>query len=215
MKIAADSHTDHGLSPEHMAFAARHFADRTGFFIATVELPPELPSLSCDLYGPIMGDGPIFDDRCEMKQRPGRAWKSRLCALPPRPTRKLTVIAGPYKGDPCVLYTAFGGPATPREPADPSIDREETELLECEVFWQDHALSDHGQRTVSFSAIYEDHRGEELVAWWSMKLGKRTTMVRRDELHDMVDLAMFLGARVEWVCKPGDEPMGIDAARVL
>lgn len=38
---------------------------------------------------------------------------------------------------PCVLYTAFGGPAAPQEPGDPSCK----DLAESATFWREHALS--------------------------------------------------------------------------
>ncbi len=36
MKIHADSHLDHNLTPAHVAFLRSHFAGKTGFFIETV-----------------------------------------------------------------------------------------------------------------------------------------------------------------------------------
>jgi deoxycytidine triphosphate deaminase len=55
MKIHADSHLDHNLTPAHVAFLRSHFAGKTGFFIETVILPHELSDLTCGLYGPTMG----------------------------------------------------------------------------------------------------------------------------------------------------------------
>ena len=51
----------------------------------------------------------------------------------------MTVIGGPDGDDPCVLYTAFGGPAAPREPWDPSLD--EAGWAASLAFWEAHALS--------------------------------------------------------------------------
>jgi hypothetical protein len=43
-----------------------------------------------------------------------------------------------------ILYTAFGGPAAPREPGDPSLDGNEAGLAESKAFWAEHALSSQG-----------------------------------------------------------------------
>ena len=90
--IHADSHLDHALTPAHMAFLVSHFADRTGFFIETVTMPDDLPSLTCGLYGPSMGDPPVTEG-VSFEARGERAYPSRMVALPMRPTRLLTVSA--------------------------------------------------------------------------------------------------------------------------
>lgn len=64
-----------------------------------------------------------------------------ICDRPSRQTRLLTVIAGPHEGDGCVLYTAHGGPAAPREPWDPSLNDDAAALEESRAFWSVHALS--------------------------------------------------------------------------
>lgn len=127
--------------PSHIAWLTLHFADRTGFFLETVELPAELPPLACGLHGPLVGDAPVLEFEVTYRQRGDRPGSSRLCSRPVRPTRLLTVIAGPEGEDPCVLYTAFGGPAAPREPFDPSLG--EGAVLEASrSFWAVHALSE-------------------------------------------------------------------------
>lgn len=45
MIVLPVSHLDHDLTPAHVAWLTSHFADRTGFFLETVELPAELPPL--------------------------------------------------------------------------------------------------------------------------------------------------------------------------
>jgi hypothetical protein len=140
LKILPVSHLDHGLTPAHVAWLTLHFADRTGFFLATVELPAELPSLSCGLHGPLVGDPPVPESEVTYQARGDRPGKSRLCARPSRPTRLLTVIAGPEGEDPCALYTAFGGPAAPREPWDESLEGDEVREASA-AFWAEHALS--------------------------------------------------------------------------
>lgn len=47
---------------------------------------------------------------------------------------------GPFGGDPCVLYTVVGGPAAPKELADPYLTAEERPA--AEAFWREHALAD-------------------------------------------------------------------------
>lgn len=136
MKIIPESHLDHGLSEAHVDFLLERFGDREAFFIESVELPESLAPLSCGLHGPAMGDEPVTEAR--MAPRGDREYPSRLVDRAPRPTRTLTVIGGLHEGE-CVLFTAFGGPSTPREPADPTLPEEQR--AEAEAFWADHALS--------------------------------------------------------------------------
>jgi hypothetical protein len=137
--IHADSHLDHDLTPAHLAFLVSHFADRDGFFIETVTLPDDLPGLTCGLYGPSMGDPPMIEG-VVFEVRGQRAYPSRMVTLPTRSTRLLTVIAGPYKDAPCVLYTAHGGPKAPREAGDPTLKSAE-DIEESCAFWATHALA--------------------------------------------------------------------------
>lgn len=104
------------------------FAGRSAFFVESVELPDGLPSVECGLHGPAMGDSPVPDAECVLEVRGGRAGPSRLCRRPPRPCRIVTVVAGPDGGEPCVLYTAFGGPPAPREPWDSSLSERNRSL---------------------------------------------------------------------------------------
>lgn len=139
MKITNESHLDHGLTEAHIAWLLKLFSGRDAFFIETINVPLDLPSLPCALHGPTLGDMPIPDSECSYAVRGDRPGKSRMCARVMRQTRKLTVIAGPHGDDPCILYTAFGGPSTPREPFDPSLD--DAGRSESEGFWSEHALS--------------------------------------------------------------------------
>lgn len=139
MKIDAITHLDHGLLPAHLAWIAERFGDREAFFLETVELPAELPPVACGLFGPSVGDAAIGDEEVELVVRGGRSGPSRLVTRAPRSTRTLTVIGGPSGDEPCVLYTAFGGPAAPREPWDPSLD--EAGRVESAAFWAVHALA--------------------------------------------------------------------------
>lgn len=140
------SHLDHGLTSEQTAYIFELFASRDGFFIETVELPDSLGTVPCGLYGPLMGDPPITSayhstadgrDLLSYERRGTREYTSRVVDLPPRPTRKVTVIAGPHDEHACILYTAFGGPLTPQEPNDPTC---KDPAASSEV-WQYHALA--------------------------------------------------------------------------
>jgi len=140
------SHLDHSLTAAQVAYIFERFADRDAFFIETLELPAELGTVPCGLYGPIMGDRPIVVEyeregpkaRITLEPRGARTWPSRIIEdLPARPTNKVTVIAGPHDGHACVLFTAFGGPQAPQEPGDPGCK----DVAASEAFWSVHALA--------------------------------------------------------------------------
>lgn len=160
MKIHADSHLDHGLTSQHRAFLLERFSDRVGFFVETVPLPTELGELPMALYGPTVGDPPIAEDEVVLLERGNRGYKSRCVRRPARKSRSITVIAGPHDGLDCVLYTAFGGPPTPKEvgeleqawedlaarnPRDAGLckdmDAIKEKLAESRAFWKAHALA--------------------------------------------------------------------------
>lgn len=133
------SHLDHGMTVEALEFIQRELGDRDGFFIETLELPEEFRTLECALRGPLVGDEPIPESECHYEFRGNRDGKSRVCRRGYLPTRKVTVVAGPHEGHACVLYTAYPGPAAPREPFDKGLD--EASLEESKRFWAEHALS--------------------------------------------------------------------------
>lgn len=137
MKMHADTHVDHGLTSSQVAHLLERFADRAEFFIETIELPLELGTAPCGLHGPIMGDAPIADSEVALRRRGAREWASRIVERAPRQVRTVTVIAGPHDGQPCVMFTAFGGPLAPQEPDDPGCKDREASLR----FWAEHALS--------------------------------------------------------------------------
>lgn len=139
LAITADSHLDHGLTTAHLRFILEQLHDRTGFTLITLELPQGLEPLSCGLHGPLMGDLPVPDAEVLLEPRKGRPWPSRLVNRPVRPTRLVTVVAGPHEDIPCLLYTAYGGPEAPREPGDTSLSPEARQ--KAREFWQHHALS--------------------------------------------------------------------------
>jgi len=140
MIITSESHVDHSITPEQLAWIMEKFGDRKAFFIETLTLPKDLGTVPCGLYGPIMGDDPVPFESIRFEARGTRKWPSRLVRAPMRPTRMLSVIAGPDGDEPCVLYTAFGGPVSPREPGDTSLVGNAEGLAESEAFWAEHAL---------------------------------------------------------------------------
>lgn len=134
----ADSHLDHNLTEAQIAYVLERFATADRFFTATLELPTELGTVPCDLYGPIMGDDPVDERETYFAKRGSRAWDSRMIRRAPRPTRKVTLIAGPHDGHACVLYTVYGGPLAPQEPWDPGCKDQDASRR----FWNQHALAD-------------------------------------------------------------------------
>jgi hypothetical protein len=140
LEIHEDSHLDHGLSQAHVDWLLEKYSDRGGFFIETVALPEELDSVPCGLYGPLMDDEPVGEDQVTYKVRGERKCASRLVNLPARENTNVSIIAGPYGDDACVLYTAFGGPIAPKEPGDLSLDHWD-DIVKSREFWAEHALS--------------------------------------------------------------------------
>lgn len=143
--IVPGSHVDH-VSPEVLTYIQQRFAGRTGYFIETVELPETLGTLPCALWGPLCGDPPIPEEAVCYAHRPGRRYASRLVQRSPRPSRFVTVIAGPstdrVTGEvvrDCVLYTCFGGLAAPKERNDPRVEDAERDRVIS--FWAEHALA--------------------------------------------------------------------------
>jgi len=141
MKIISESHLDHGLSQAHIEFLLGKFADKSGFFIESFDLPSSFSPLQSALYGPLAGDEPVDESCVTYAKRGERDGESRLIDQPLRDTRTVTVIAGPNGDDACVLYTAYGGPCAPQEPTDPAIADDPEKLATSKAFWSQHALS--------------------------------------------------------------------------
>jgi hypothetical protein len=141
LTIHADSHLDHGLTEAHIAFIVERFADKSEFFIETFDLPETLSPLKSALYGPLAGDAAVVESDVRYAKRGERDGETRLVDLPQRETRTMTVIAGPHGGEPCILFTSYGGPCAPREPFDPSLAGDEKALAESKAFWAEHALA--------------------------------------------------------------------------
>lgn len=139
MIITDDSHLDHGLTEEQVAYIMERFGEREGFFIESFTLPDGLGTVQSALYGPIAGDPPIPEADVFYKVRGGRQGESRMVDAPPREQRKVTLIAGPHEGQ-TILYTAYGGPLAPREPFDVLKEPDDVQR-ESNEFWSQHALS--------------------------------------------------------------------------
>ncbi len=97
MKKHTESHLDHNLTDAQIAFVLARFADRAAFFIEAVTLPDELGTVPCDLHGPLTGDPPVPEAEVARAKRGSRAWTSRLVERPAKPSRVVTVIAGPHE----------------------------------------------------------------------------------------------------------------------
>lgn len=137
IKKVPESHVDHSLTAEQLSWVLGSGAGRDGeVCVQTLEMPEELGTLPCALYGPVMGDAPVTEGFVHYTVRGERKGVSRMMNRGDvRPTRQLTVISGPGpdEGQPCVLYTAFGGPAAPRELFEDNGE-------ESRDFWAQHAL---------------------------------------------------------------------------
>lgn len=141
LTIHNDSHMDHGVSTDIINYVLELYKDKDAFFLETIDVPAEFGTVPCGLYGPLMGDEEITDDMVEMVTRGERPFPSRMIDRPMRQVDKLTVIAGPYEDQACVVYTMFGGPVAPKEP---SPDLNEDEMVSSKEFWSKHALSSQG-----------------------------------------------------------------------
>lgn len=138
--ISHESHLDHGLTVEQVAYILDLFKGRNSFFIETFNLPRKLGEVPCALYGPIMGDPPVAERYVHYASRGGRKTMSRLVNRKVRMVNLMSVIAGPHGDLQCLLYTAFGGPVAPREPGDPGLQSDK-DIAESEAFWSEHALA--------------------------------------------------------------------------
>lgn len=163
MKLHKDSHLDHGITDAQLGNLLQRFEGRTGFFIATVELPAELGNVPCALFGPAVGDEPVAESEVVYRKRGDRQWSSRLieCAHPRR-SRRVTVIAGPHDGEGCVLYTAYGGPQAPREPGDIRLEMEKLHEDRAGL----HDMSD-GYKTIQAKIVALREKRAESDEFWS------------------------------------------------
>jgi hypothetical protein len=154
--VLAQSHLDHGLTPQQIAFvldAVRSTIQETSAYEAargpltdpnlrsTVDLPADLGTVPSGIYGPVVGDPPVEEEEVFYAKRGDRQGDSRLVDKPHRLTDKVTIIAGPHGDFRWALYTMFGGPLAPKEPATLSENDSAEEQEESREFWDVHALS--------------------------------------------------------------------------
>lgn len=132
-------HADHGIGEAHKAVITALFEEAgDGFLLKTVTLPEGCPDLMSGIHGPIVGDERVPYTEVHWARRGDRKGLSRLCNRPSRSTPLMTVI-GVREGERVKVFTAYGGPAAPREITDHSMPPEAAE--EAIAFWSMHALS--------------------------------------------------------------------------
>jgi hypothetical protein len=134
------NHDDHGISDPQWEYVKSTILERklTGFFMFQLEIPAELGTVPCALYGPEMGDEPIGDDQVTMGNRGDRGWGDRLLVgWPMREASYVQVIGMLIPGDVYKIFTVYGGPEAPQNPADPSCKDPDY----SEAWWNDHALA--------------------------------------------------------------------------
>ncbi len=139
MQIVKCFHADHNVPAELRQWAVETLAP-TGFFLRTLEIPDEFGDLTNNLYGPLSGDAPVKGEQLVRDANDAYRGATPFVDMPPRPTRKLTVI-GIAEGEDVTLFTAYGGPAAERIPSDPSIANDPEGRAASEKFWAEHALS--------------------------------------------------------------------------
>lgn len=141
------AHDDHDLQPEHLAFIDEALADWDGSFLRRViTLPDHIESIPSALYGPSVGDQPIYEYQVTYEKRNNRPGPSRLIDLPMRPARNVAVIGMRVHDGTLMLFTAYGTQAdepSPREWWDSSMLPKEA--IEAATFWSQHALVKGGE----------------------------------------------------------------------
>ena len=141
IKLVDGSHLDHGLSEEQVKYLLETPAPNGEVCVQTIELPPELGTVDCALWGPAMGDDALCDMECYWAKRGDRKGPSRLVDARKRETSLVTIVTGPHGDESCVLFTAYGGPSAPREPFEFAEDDISEDAIKSRVFWSRHALA--------------------------------------------------------------------------
>jgi len=132
-------HQDHGITSAQAA----HIQERLvvavtegGFFIQQVEIPANLGTVPCGLYGPAMGDAPVSDEDVILEARGDRAWQDRLLDKPYRQVGYVQTI-GIRDDSGFTVFTMYGGPLAPQNPEDPTNN----DPKGARQWWAEHALS--------------------------------------------------------------------------
>lgn len=139
-------HKDHGITEAQWQHILHQLGNsgKVGFFIHQIEIPKELGTVPCGLYGPAMGDEPVKDIEVRMIQRTQDRQPDRMVNRPFRQVNYVQVI-GTYNPDPgamdaeTTIFTCYGGPLAPRNPLDKGLN--EQEKKESQEFWSKHALA--------------------------------------------------------------------------
>ncbi len=136
-------HADHGITEDQMSFVFGFLSEANpeGFFIKQVTIPANLGSVPCGLYGPAMGDEPVAESEVQNIARGEREWTDRLVDRPFRPVDYVQVIGIRGEDGKFTLFTVYGGPLAPQNPADPSNNDPES----AKAWWAEHALSSQDQ----------------------------------------------------------------------
>ena len=131
-------HADHGISTKQMQHIQKVLKARApqGFFIKQVSIPKRLGPVPNALYGPDSGDRPVSEGQVHYMDRAGRGWEDRMIDAPVRPINYVQTI-GIREGDKFTLFTVYGGPLAPQNPADPNNPDPEG----ARKWWSEHALS--------------------------------------------------------------------------
>lgn len=132
-----DSNIDYRLNDTQVEYILSLFKeDFLETLTQVINLPHELGTVLCPLYGPRMGDYAVPNKQTLMRQLPHRKWKSRCVIRPEREVSIVTITVGPHDGQ-FVLKAAYPGPITPLEPDNPNCEDKKESLM----FWADHALA--------------------------------------------------------------------------
>ena len=133
-------HADHGISQTQMEYIVSRLRATApqGFFIQQFTLPRGKGTVPNAMWGPAAGDAPVPESKVHYIDRAGRGWEDRMIDLPPRPVNYGQAI-GIRDGDSFTLFTVYGGPLAPQNPADPGNH----DVAGSQKFWKQHALSSH------------------------------------------------------------------------
>ncbi len=134
-------HADHSIVNEHAELVDNTVRRKNGFFMEVIQIPDNLSSVRCGLYGPTEGDEPVPEEEVTYTVRNNRPCASRIVDRPFRPARYIVVIGVGDDGE-VTIFTAYGsikGAVALREPGDQSLNSWK-EVQEARAFWKDHAL---------------------------------------------------------------------------